>query len=345
MVVVRYLRGLGQGRYVVINSGMSLYNNINKYTGIRRLAEVVSLWVSFCLYSPFKKKSQVVGEIYKRLPVLRKEYGYIDCGFFLDTSWYKDSYFVGCIACGCSQYFVKCFKVNGETEKERDNQRLVSNIYNEYFCFASIDYLDNYIISYELIPNNGEQCSFDYMWNAAAVIYKLTSAEGKRVFLSELSRDLSASLKVIDLPEDIISHVDSAILQLNSSAVSIPCVFCHGDYTTWNSVVDIDNPSQKYLVDYERASDRVIYTDIFHLFTQKSCLELEDVDFMKKLTQLSNEMEMPLDYIASSYLGYLMEELLENLEEWRNGKNHIQLRNLIEQKLLLLIQCISCSRI
>lgn len=334
------LRGAGQGRYILINNGLSLFSHINKYTDLRLKIEKLTLFCSRFFYSPFFNKTKYIEQVNQSLSILSQQFGEVDKGFLLDTSWYKNSYCVGSVYFSDASVFFKYFKVKGLSNQEAERQLIVSKIYHESFSFSELQYVDDELIAYRLIPNIGAQCSSEFMRAAAIRMYTMyLPTADQYCTLTDLSTQVNAHISCITLSNALYDQIDLVFTGLSGIKDKLPLLFCHGDYTTWNTVIDQNSKDKHYLIDYECCELRVLYTDVFHLFTQKACLEGSSLNIKAILTLLSDDLEIELNALLRFYCAYLLEELLINLAEWRLGKNHAQLFNLIAFKLQLLVDC------
>jgi len=334
------LRGAGQGRYIEINNGLALFGHINKYTGLRLKIENFVLFCSRFFYSPFSRKTHYIKQINQGLSILSEQFGEVDKGFLLDTSWYKDSYCVGSVYFSDAHLFFKYFKFKGLSRQEAERQLIVSKIYNESFSFSELQYVDDELIAYSLIPNSGQQCSSEFMRAAAIRMYaNYVPTSDKGCCLAQLSERLTLSLGAFTASENLHAKLLLTLSSLSAFEGDLPRVYCHGDYTTWNTVIDRDASEKQFLIDYECCEERVLYTDLFHLFTQKASLEGVSLDIKVILSELSKDLGLTLIDLQPYYLAYLLEELLVNLGEWKLGKSHAQLFNLIIFKFQLLIDC------
>jgi len=337
---IKKLRGAGQGRYISINNGLPLFSHINKYTGLRLKIEKLTLFCSRLFYSPFFTQSEYIKQLTQGLSILCQQFGKVDKGFLLDTSWYKDSYCVGSVYFSDTSVFFKYFKVKGLSNQEAERQLIVSKLYDESFSFSELLYVDDELIAYRLIPNIGAQCSSELMRAAAIRMYDMfLSTADQYCTLTDLSTQVSAQISCITLSDALYDQVVLVLTSLTHINDKLPLLFCHGDYTTWNTVIDQNSTDKHYLIDYECCELRVLYTDLFHLFTQKACLEGVPLNIKAILMLLSNDLEIELEALLRFYCAYLLEELLVNLAEWSLGKNHTQLFNLIAFKFQLLVDC------
>lgn len=337
------LRGAGQGRYLSVNKGRSLFGYINKYTGVRCQIEKLCLLVSEFLYAPFVNQENLTVPISQGLSVLSNQFGRLDKGFLMDTSWYKDSYCVGSVYFPNTSIFFKYFKVMGLAQHEASCQKTIADLYKASFLFAEVKYVDDQLIAFALIPNNGAQCSQHFMRKAAIQMYGKSKPNNNTDFAT-LTAEVVNLLQGVALPEDLNVTLLFILKALSDDKTALSLLFCHGDYTTWNTVIDIDNPELCYLIDSERCAERVLYTDLFHLFTQKACLEAASLDSVVILNELAVALGDESAVIFNCYMGYLLEELSINLREWDSGKNHAQLFNLIVGQFQLLVECYSYSK-
>jgi hypothetical protein len=331
---IQTLNGAGQGKYIVLNSGLNLYDNINKYHGLRYAIEKFILRTSWQFRSA---KSLVSSKITSEISHIENVLGPIEIGFLLDTSWYKDTFFIGSLKIKDNYVFVKYFKESGFSQSEILNHANIANVYNDSYKFSKIVHSNDFCIIQTLIPNKGKQCDVEYMFESALLMHKNTyHLSNKTKALRALSSDVLNRFSEIRDTLNLNAKFEVVLNGLLASDITLDLLYCHGDYTTWNTV--INDRGDRYLVDFEECADKVLFTDAFHLLTQKSCLHNEPINLDNLINKISTVLNVSNQKVSLYYVGYILEQLLCDLSEWSSGKRHTQLANLIENKSNLLCE-------
>jgi hypothetical protein len=326
------LLGAGQGKYFDLNSGLDLYKNINKYTGVRYLVEIIFLRVSRLILGRVASADPV----FSRFEVFRRELSGVQRGFFLDTSWYKDTFFIGSVATENEKLFVKYFMFSGLAKAESDNCKKISKIYGSYYSFSESKLISDCILVCPLIENSGGQSNYHYMFYSALAYYGSLEKGLNRRSLKELCLAVLSELGGIDKLPDLAAGIEENLDRMSLSDDSLEVCFCHGDYTTWNTVVS--DKGTLFLVDFEHCAEKVLFSDVFHLATQKSFLEDRKVDIVALIDEVSLAANESAEFILGYFKGFILEQLCCDLHEWARGKQHEQLNNLIKNKSLVLCE-------
>jgi hypothetical protein len=332
--MIKNLNGAGQGKYIAINAGLNLYGNINKYHGLRYFIEKFMLRTSWLFRAA---KPLVASQITKEITHIEKVFSSIETGFLLDTSWYKDTFFIGSLKVKDNHVFVKYFKKGGLSQVEVLNHANIFSVYKDSYRFSEILHTDDVCIIQTLIPNKGQQCDIQYMFESAVLMYKNMSHLGhKTKVLKALTFEVLNKFSEIKVTLNLSAEFETLLNDLLTSDSTLDLLYCHGDYTTWNTV--INEHGHRYLVDFECCEDKVLYTDIFHLLTQKSCLLSEPIKLENLINKISTALDIPNEEVALYYIGYILEQLMFDFGEWIKGKRHAQLANLIKNKSRLLCE-------
>lgn len=246
-------------------------------------------------------------------------------GLFLDTSWYKHTYFVGCAGTKNQSYFFKVFKKSGDAEQEANKLEKIRPNFSSGFRIPDIIHRGENI----LVTNYIEPYGHPKPTNAREAILESINKSGRASSrpLDALLNDFKYSLELIKQTGLLNDHLFEASLidkfSLDKS-LRYSQSLCHGDLTPWNTFRDKENKT--VLVDTERVDIRAIYTDLFHYeFQTKAMSRCCFYKIEKIMSPIVETLSMDYSKVATLALLYLCEEIVIDSHELLNRRNNSNL--------------------
>jgi len=325
------LKGLGStSKYIALNNPFKLLFNLSHFTGYRKIAEGLFLYMQSCL---FKSKLKVESSDIKIDQLL--DFGKPDNGFFMDTSWYKNTYIVGIIQVKDNKYFLKYFKNEESALVEKDNTLNFIDICKDKCVLAKLLHINKNVVWYEWIKQHNEKPKIDNL-ASLAVELALSQSQTNSDSLDKFRQDVFFKFVYWEKHISLKNMFDEAISKLFMKPnLTYPLKMAHGDFTTRNSF--LNENGRIVLIDYERVGLRVEFCDLFHLYFQENiggCFTNNLNKIKKYLPCNGNDHEL---YLMSVY--FLEEIKLDLFEDKRTG-GFTKLNLLIETKILSFIELI-----
>lgn len=331
------MTGLGNtAKYLVIGNGISLFRYTTPFNRLRTILESIYLHSAFL----FRRYEYVeIETLNSSLQQLTDIFGEDSKGFFIDTSWYKQTYYVGALICNGEMLFIKSFKKKIDADEEANKAEIFKTLSNGIFRTATLRHKHNNIVAYELLNHKGKRASANEL---LGLIVKLCEKANRDSYLAILSEKIELDLLMHDELEKVLgvhfSKFCKAVQLFLNDVGLLPFSLCHGDFTVWNTLKDVNN--KICLIDYERVSERVAFTDIFHMVIQPKCLNCESSvpdDIVSIVDNILLNSENTAIELMSAYL---LEELSIDIRDIVDGIENQLLNRIVKSKSIMFINAI-----
>jgi len=335
--VFHFKKGIGVSQYIIVGDGLKFLPQISFYTGLRLVLEKNAIKYSF--HQPVKSTKENL-KIHKALDLIER----FLCttlgkwsGFFLYTSWYKDTLLIGCAKGQSEPYFFKVFKQESYAQKEQVHMEKLSSLYGRWFQIPQVIECSKsfFVLSFVNRCARVKKQAACQLLATAADNWKKKPAGGSASLVSLLEKfqDLTAHLNYAGFSKTKNNNIVETIHgQLATQWSEYPLYLTHGDMTPWNMY--LTSSDKIALVDSERVGLRSIYTDLLHYHIQQKAMQRfapgSAVFFIHYLCRWTNIKQ---DEAKAYSILYLLEELCQDAQNLINFNGQQALVRAFARKL------------
>jgi len=320
------LRGhyLGYGRY------RRLLPFLNIKIGLgRKLDKLVLTAQSFL---PFLKRKPDGNTrmLWERL--MRIYPNQISAALFYDTSWYKETTFIGLFEIPQGKNFIKIYPKQEDLVYQQHQARFIQEYFTGPFTTIPVTRAQDIFLVSPYVQKKRPVDKEDHI--ASNIIH--------------LCNKLKDTTQVFKTPQDIIP-IDIGVTFMKANEVELyrkirtwiaqqnymlPIIPVHGDLTPWNLFVSLEE--KIVLTDYERAGWHVPFYDYFHFVLQPLALK------PSAPTLSSLKLELEYKYQRETLIIYLIDQLYHDMvNHFDKGYQHQQILYLIKNKQQWLLELLN----
>ncbi len=316
--------------YVYTGRPWKLQQTYGFLSGLRKKLESFVLCFQWYVY-PFKSicRAQKINETWMILNEVVK----IQDAFLLDTSWYKNTVFIGAVRDQSGkEYFVKFYQDRHEATYAVEQSAFMKEYFSNYFQILKIVSPAQWITFSPLIQHNTDKIPFSEIWMS---IHEFSNDFYQKYYqnikplISFIHHDLAQLLKHHENTQDLWLDIQKFLHDYQD--LTIPMVPTHGDLVPWNLFYDQNGVIT--LIDYERCGWHVPYYDFFHLIVQTGAIKGHICD----LNMLWADVPHIRAKVVIWFVLYMLDQLQYDLNSYyRQKQQYTRLKKMINIKINLL---------
>lgn len=235
-----------------------------------------------------------------------------------DTSWYKETLYIGYVQVAAEVFFVKIHRNQQEALFHKHQASFVQQHFSDSFVIVPvIKSFDNVLI----YPYINSELRSDITENIVSInLHFLEKAKIEKPFSEILPTDIYFIMEEFD---SLLAKKIKKWAQKQENGV--PLVPAHGDMVPWNTAVNADG--KMVLYDYEQAGWHTILYDYFHYLLQPIALQKNVI----RLEEAGLDKNLP--YFETALTLYLIDQLYQSAHKIKQaGYGDKPFKNQIKNK-------------
>lgn len=242
------------------------------------------------ILKPKSKPDKIIDELTACLPGLQ------DCLLF-DTSWYKETRYIGYAGAAGRDYFIKVFRDEQEALFQKHRSLFAENFFRPFFSVVPVAHGYRHILAFPYL-------SFQKISAGSKLVREQIMAMNRHFLAGDPLYKKMADI----LPSDLYFILDPALSEkirpwLDNNPNSLPILPAHGDLTPWNTGMDANG--KVILFDDEQAGWHSPWYDYFHYTLQPAALQDRAVSVYRY------GLDLDLPHARDGLILYLVDQIYQ----------------------------------
>ena len=256
----------------------------------------------------------------------------IEAAILYNTSWYKETMYIGYIQTSEKLFFIKVYRNQQEALFQKHQSDFIEKFFAKDFNLVPVTQHYNNILVYNYVSLTKQSDEAKIIFEK---IIRLNQEFVKTAKIDKMVSDI--------LPSDIYFVFDQwnrdLSLKIKSWVLAhktrVPVIPCHGDMTPWN--IAVKKNGEVFLFDYEQAGWHTPFYDYFHYLVQPAALKNE------KLIYKNLNIHIGHENTDIFLILYLIDQLYQAADKLRNGYQDKHFLTMVRNKAILLSELLDKS--